>query len=1361
MGGIIKTKVFFPCIGLCVLFFVSFLYAEDQVQLGNSINPAGFVSVLEKNWTKQQGDFVVEKEVLCNMPVITASKSVCLLVSKEKFRTPIEMRAFVRLRTTVNKSAYAYFYLGKKDVNDSGLTLSLTTTDNPSYPERVSCSVRNSGKYLYDNNELGKTMDWVPYFSNNFTYLLKAYPRILPGWPEDYRIQIEKDMVLLPDHNSKWIEIRMVLREDSAWCWVDDRLVAYKKGENFQKEGFSAFMLSQGVQMAGFSITTPEEEKPDFYPVRITGYANGRTITGKTFIKPFKSADTTTEISGVPFILPSVNVEGFDHLDISKSLYREGNLEGYFPVFQQAFVGSSSRDPARIQLRIPFDNYNSLYVLAAADGRSNSVPILTAMFYRPGAGFAQNFETKVPLFTATSSQYAKFPVILSNGKKANLWLVKIPLDMGKLSSFSDLDIFEVELTKKVVQFRAYPDPIIYGWHQAGLPSSVHVYGVTLGKNYFDFQINPDRFGHVWTSPEVPSYTVKLSARNKDLVGNLILSATSYDKKDNNIIIEKDIRVEKQNSESIKLNIPAKFYGWYQLIATLRTQDNIWTETRSFVLLAPDTRTEKWQGKGGLFGYWSYHGGHYTPKPEHHISLMTMAGARTSIGIPQGQENNEYIKKHWTRIPAGAWEVSPQEWAAEQPYDQAKYDDYKKKVIEAYTKARNVVPEQYRPDHVFFFPEPSISNRMTAGNYPEYWGEQGFQPTEDELKRIRMHFITAKCAAEAIRETWPELKILIPWGDPLFIVPLLRAGFPKELIDGSGLDICGFERLPEQQLHQISVHRLYELLKEYEKAGIPNPDLRYCEGIFVPTEIGACSWDEQMDIYNRWVLISMGYGVKKFYSGWFSFDCGNYYGAEHYGGCGIFRRIPYCDPKPAYAAYATMTDKLNEAEFEKWVPTGSLTSFCLKFKGTEGNVYTLWTIRGKRPATLTFADDTEIGITDVMNNTIVSKTANKKATVIIGSSVTYITTKSEIVSIELGFSDNSDSEPSKNAIPVANLGDGSWRYTEKRDILYENNNFDTFRYKGRFTLLIEKDDKFGNILVSKLEKQEKTHELMPWYSILEPKRPIILPGAPSAIGIWVKGASDWGRIVYCLRDARGERWLSVGTKDQWNCDDVHSWSSFNFDGWRYIRFELPGNEGYDNFRKYGTTWWRYADGDGIVDLPLKLENIIIEQRSHILYVNDVQPVSSDTVCFGRIYVEYDKPEDSTQRAVLSSRVRMPKPKNIPDLPNPIAEIEKTGVYEPTSIIKIDPPSWGADGTNALVYFKEVKQASKYFIWVGPYPDGRGAVNMTPDGAKNGQHIYGLRPGIKLYYWVIWTDEKGQTSKPSKVHSEILVDMFKEK
>jgi len=140
--------------------------------------------------------------------------------------------------------------------------------------------------------------------------------------------------------------------------------------------------------------------------------------------------------------------------------------------------------------------------------------------------------------------------------------------------------------------------------------------------------------------------------------------------------------------------------------------------------------------------------------------------------------------------------------------------------------------------------------------------------------------------------------------------------------------------------------LYTLRKEYEKVGIHNPRLPYVEGIFVPTEVGACSWREQMDIYNRWALISMAYGVNEFYSGWFAFDCGGWYGAEHYGGCGIQRRIPYCDPKPAYAAYATMTEKLNQANFDGWLRTGSLTTHCLRFKGPTGNVYALWTIRAR-------------------------------------------------------------------------------------------------------------------------------------------------------------------------------------------------------------------------------------------------------------------------------------------------------------------------------------------------------------------------------------------------------------------------------
>ena len=102
------------------------------------------------------------------------------------------------------------------------------------------------------------------------------------------------------------------------------------------------------------------------------------------------------------------------------------------------------------------------------------------------------------------------PVKLANGKEANLWVVKIPLDPGRLSSFSDLDIVEIELTKQVLPFRSYPDPIIYGAHQAGAPSSVHVFGATLTEAPFRFEPRPERFGHVWTAPEVPAYVFKIA-----------------------------------------------------------------------------------------------------------------------------------------------------------------------------------------------------------------------------------------------------------------------------------------------------------------------------------------------------------------------------------------------------------------------------------------------------------------------------------------------------------------------------------------------------------------------------------------------------------------------------------------------------------------------------------------------------------------------------------------------------------------------------------------------------------------------------------------------------------------------------------
>ena len=50
-------------------------------------------------------------------------------------------------------------------------------------------------------------------------------------------------------------------------------------------------------------------------------------------------------------------------------------------------------------------------------------------------------------------------------------------------------------------------------------------------------------------------------------------------------------------------------------------------------------------------------------------------------------------------------------------------------------------------------------------------------------------------------------------------------------------------------------------------------------------------------------------------------------------------------------------------------------------------------------------------------------------------------------------------------------------------------------------------------------------------------------------------------------------------------------------------------------------------------------------------------------------------------------------------------------------------------------------------------------MSPtDGTLNGTLIYGLRPGIPLYYWVVYQDADGKLSKPSPVFTWTLYDEF---
>lgn len=1263
-------------------------------------------------------------------------------------------------------------------------------------------------------------------------YFLKAVTTPSLAWPEALRKSVEYDMAQLPDLSQKWLTLRYVVRKNSIETYLDDRLLDIRTENTLTTAGSVRLNLSPHLALASLRVEPLLPDDPVYRPIRIDGFLNASLINGKPLDRSgLPATNTLSRVGGAPFLFPEPDAKGNDHVSLFNSCAQFGSLEGYFESmgnpaqFGGRWPTALSVNPARIQFRVPNEHYVRLHMIAAAGDEPHSVPIITAQFFKALAGYPESFAARVPLFTATAKDVVKLPARLQGGKAGSLYLVTIELDPGKLSRLGrlsplekdkdssapawvwkdDLPILEMELTKEVHQYRAYPDPTCYSYHQGGLPSSVHVYALTLERSPLRMVFEPDKFGHVWTSPAKPSYTATLGNRTAAArTVELTLSTVSHDGSEKTEQKQTVTVAPGDQDTPVKFDIGnLKRFGYHDVALTMKDGPQTWSEKRSLAYLPVDTRERgNWEdGRGPILGYWAWGGGHGTPSRLQELEIMSEAGAETLNGGFETNAPSEVLAFAQAHNFTGLIRFTASHWVTagfNGKWNPAKPDEMMTILQEGLTKMEISPGPLNKADMFMVFSEPGVGP-STYGNLPEYWGEPEYKLTPDEERVFKEYLDKFLVCARLARKTWPDVRIMLPYGDPLFVIPFLRYSEEvRSLIDGTALDMPAFERMPEQQLHQLVHHRLYELINEYHKYN-KKPMLAVIEGTCANTNPGGLTWDEQADFYTRNFLIYFAYGVYRHPSGPTPFDCANYWGEEHYGCCGLFTCLPYAAPKPSYVAYATLSRHLNRANFEKWLPTGSLSTYALQFKHYQTGklVHVLWTIRGKRPVTLgtgVRSQNTEdrIVMYDEDDNSTVLAEKDGKVTFTIDSSPCYVEGLTADPQVALGEPDHSDAilrspatagrstsaKPAALAVKLGNPGDGSWAIRAERDEIYENNSpLQVARFLGKMSVApadapkeqggpassrpLESRDyaRASKALAVRLEKQDKERKVMPWYTCLAPKKPIKLPGKASHLGLWVNAASDWGRVVYCLRDAKGQRWISVGTKEQWNCDDTHQWSSFCFDGWRYLRFELPSNLPYDNFREMGSTWWaHYGPGGGVVNLPLSLEKIIVERRTHAMYVNDPQPTRPDDVLLGDLLAEYATEFDKTGEAVKLSRIRMPAPAGAAGLGNPLNDLEAKGVARAPAITRVEPPAHEYDGTRCLVFFDKTPEAVTYEIWVSPYADGKGAMKLASGWKEPGQLITGLRPEIGFYAFVVYRGKDDKPSKPFKPFRFMLKDMF---
>lgn len=1280
--------------------------------------------------------------------VVGFANTYTTLTSTTRYRGPMEYRFAFRLRPKPNTNAF--------------LTCAVGCTETQSF----GYSVVYAPAYGYAS--CGRS--FTPAQGEGGGAYLRPQPftdRSL-AWPEAMRKTLEAQLVSAPKIDDMLLTLRVVVADGKITAFFNERFADQATfSPGIDPSGAIRVQLYDTARLVSVRVMPLKESVPRFEPLGLGGFLNASVLAGGGRVTKLPaSAGETARLDQVIFRFPTPDAAGNDHLDLAPSWTRFGALPGFIEAHAGLFGGrwaSTERmDPCRFQLLVPTGQYRALHLIAAYDGETDNVPIVTAQFFRPYAGHPVNFAGRVPLYTAKSGGAGAFPVKLSNGKKGRLFHIVIPLEQDQFSWFSDLPNIGLELTKGVKPYRAYPDPLEYSWHAAGLPSGVHIYAATLERAKVEIDPQPDAVGHVWTAPAAPGYTVTLKNNTgAPVTATLAVSAASYDGKDR--ATEMHTQQVAAGVSTIKVPVHPKRYGLYTLKIACTIDGETQAFTRQLAYLREDTRERgDWaDGRGPLFGIFGWGGGHGTPDAVQDLIVYGQAGIETSVhnyGESKDPKVRELAEKYHV-ICEEAFQGHAMYACAFNPvgdaqlpklYNAADPEGSGKALIDVLEKIRNAPGPTTKPVYLPFFPEPTIG-RFTSCIYPWHYnaGDHPFTIEEEEVYQTRVKmFLTG---AKAVRKKWPDVKILLPYGDPMnTAIFLQREPQTRGLIDGIALDLPGFERLPEQQINQVVMNRLYPILQDVRKYQ-PNPFLVMVEGPVVSSKSIDTSEEEKADIGIRNFLVLLGYGVTRHPSANSSYECAGYWGENHYGG-GYCSRKPIAQPEIAYVAYATMTRHLNRANFTGYVPTGSTSVYCQQFKHyRDGHlVHALWTIRGRRPVSVKVAPGETVAVYDENDNPLPLVVRDGSATFTIDQSPCYLEGLAANPTLSLGAPDQSDAVPAKLAARIASPADGSWKLTPVRDEQYEKTNPGQIeRFPGAMTAVKEPAPKAqgGRALAVQLGVQEVDRRVMPYYSTLVPKSPVVIPGKASALGLWVKAASDWGRVVYALRDAKGERWISTGTREDWNCDDIHGWSAFAFDGWRYLRFELPASAPYDSYREYGTSWWGSYEGDGIVDLPLRLEKIIVERRSSVIYGNSLVPAKPDDVLLGDLLAEYETVEDRTAEAVRLSRLRMPVPAGLPELDNPIATLEKTGAGIPVQLLRVSDPAHMYDGTRCHVFFTIVEGAKGYDVWASPYADGRGALKLGSGWTESGQLLEGLAPNTDFYLFVVYTDRDGKLSKPS--------------
>ncbi|MFO7904880.1 MAG: hypothetical protein R6U98_19610 [Pirellulaceae bacterium] len=1068
--------------------------------------------------------------------------------------------------------------------------------------------------------------------------------------------------------DERWVEVRATVRNDRLTFFIDGRFVSAVK---FKADTVDVQLELPDQAMLDALCVEPITISDRFMPVDLSSYYNTRVFgiegdldSGISFPEEARKALSQVEVDGVPFVIPEGNKRG-DAVDLSGSRAGKGDMSR----------SSYNIHPTRINIPMPKRFYTTVYLLATSDGVPEHIPAMNVRQYLAGGGwnppmfYYESAPTAVPrwneegagslmsLLTARDeiddARIVWEGRMLKDGaqsrNRGRVFMVKADLEPSyfqEVFSYSGEGNFNYEFTKPM-------DLNVGATMARGPASAVRVIAATFEESRVEMVVlsDPVVAGNVFQTPEEPEFTVSLrNVGDRDLRMSLDIETRNF--YEERLTTSRVISLPTGSFKKIVVHPPYEALGWHEVEFGLSGDGVALSRNTTFVQLPRDTRRAK--GDNSPFGLWKW------GSSEALANLMRRFGVRwygPALGELDHVKHRAIYRPRDIRVAPTRGvtreTAAPKERLTNLPGEEAVRIDQ---------KHHAEILMHLKPAGYQYGPMEGNLGRGTYAMPPEWAGERYMTCDPGLLRNVedisddvygrmweswREHFQRGLW----MREYSPDLDFDFFAADPPYQAQYMRFRLPRQLIDTFGVDVPMFERMPERQPNQVEHSRVFYANEVRKEQGYGDVPTTAPEHMFICANPGSLTELEQANYVLRCHLLSFACGFERFCAVQNVVDAGGRYGRSFYGSTGLCygRRGSYstsggweAQPRMLAAAYATMTRILDGPSFREVMPTGSRSAFCISFdRKWDGPAHALWTVRGKRKAVLTLdgAGDTLI-LTDIMGNETIATPRDGQLTVTLGASPFFITGVDRISGIELGEPQHDRWKPRGEITVLDDFESMRWKERPGEYLHYQKNNFDSPRGRAKFELeTVRDDEREGQVLSVKLKDlAEDSGPLTAQYTVLELPQPLILsrsaPEHPGALGIWVRGNSDWGRVIFELVDAEGEVWTHIGPKDVWNSNDMKSTSSIDFDGWRYIEVGLPSTTA-DGFHAAENAQWKHGTGlaedeegkgvrhkpqiantdqwrketgymypsetgEGKVDYPLALARIIIELRHNVVY-----------------------------------------------------------------------------------------------------------------------------------------------------------------